>query len=114
MGSLLKAVRSFTTTKPAPMPPPPVRAAVMVVGKPSAPNADALLLATLRLAAGPVCRETAPGGGWRGGGSGGGGGTGIVELDRLAVDRDGIAGHKAGRQRVAWGRPGQQRCGCDR
>ena len=59
MLSLSKVATSLPTTKPVPAVPPPVRAAVSVVAKPSAPNPGAEL-DTERSCAVPVCSVIAP------------------------------------------------------
>jgi hypothetical protein len=59
MDSFWKIVVSLPTTKPVPAVPPPVRAAVMVVEKPSAPKAGDEL-ETDRSCAVPVCSVIAP------------------------------------------------------
>src|ERR1019366_244779 len=59
MDSFWNTAVSLPTTKPVPAVPPPVRAAVMVVGKPSAANAGAEL-ETDRFCAVPVCSVMAP------------------------------------------------------
>ena len=60
MDSFVKVVVSLPMTTPAPAVPPPPRVAVTVAGKPSAPNADAFELVTVRFDVVPVCSVIAP------------------------------------------------------